>query len=467
MSHPAQENSTGRQRYIENSIVRFVDALRRLGLRISSAEVIDAVRGLQMVDIIDREQVLAVFQGTLAKDETSRKQVKRAFDAYFTNPENMEKRVAQYVEGQEKKAVEMQAAEKDLSFEWEQWGQDGESSGQLQLKLTDEEKQVYARLPEDKKQKIRDYLQSQFQGNRINSPEQLITNVVRSSLNYWKHRLRQEEAHPPFEVNYTGDPEMDSLLDEVVKQTIQEEDLLYEDMQKLADRDLPQVGVLIKKLSQKLATRISRRYRQSKKRSRLDLRRSIRHNMRYGGTLFKLDFKTRKPRKPRFLLIADVSGSMAKYAGFILQFIYGLSSTVEDIESFVFSEGVERITPYFRAGHPFDQTMTDIVNRSKEWGKGTDLYKALQVIENKYGTLLRPDTFLIILSDTKTLNYARAAEEMTKLRKKVKEIIWLNTLPKKSWDDTPSVQAFCARCLMYECNTLAHLERIMTSRMLK
>lgn len=111
--------------------------------------------------------------------------------------------------------------------------------------------------------------------------------------------------------------------------------------------------------------------------------------------------------------------------------------------------------------------MTDIVNRSKEWGKGTDLYKALQVIENKYGTLLRPDTFLIILSDTKTLNYARAAEEMTKLRKKVKEIIWLNTLPKKSWDDTPSVQAFCARCLMYECNTLAHLERIMTSRMLK
>ncbi len=454
------------ERVIERQILQFVDILRHLGLRISSAEVIDAVKGLQWVNLLDRAQVEAVFVATLAKDEPGQKLLKKAFSSYFTTPEQFQQRINSYVEYQEKRAVEMHEAEQDLSFNWEEWGEDGAKSAELKLNLTDEEKRVYAQLDEENKQRIRDYLKSQFQGNRANSPEQLITNVVRSSLNYWKRKLRQEENNLPIEIDYTGDLDTDSLLHQVEEQVKNEQDLLYEDMQKLADRDLPQVGVMIKRLSRKLATRISRRYRQSKKRKRLDVRRSIRHNMRYGGTLFKLDFKTKKREKPSFLLIADVSGSMAKYASFVLQFVYGLASTVDDIESFVFSEGVERVTPHFRGSQPFDQTMADIINKSKEWGKGTDLLKALREIEGYHRNLLRSDTFVIIVSDTKTLNYANAAVELAEIRKLVKDVVWLNTLPRKQWDETPSVKAFSNSCIMYECNTLAHLERIMSSKML-
>lgn len=467
MTTRAVQPQNERVRYVENSIIRFVDLLRHLGLRISSSEVIDAFRGLEMVGFFQKEQVKVVLAATLAKDEVSRRLIKRAFEAYFVDPDEWEQRTTDYIKGQEKKAAELQAAEQDLTFEWEQWGEDGEVSGEKQLRLNEEEMRTYARMPEDKKQKIRDYLNSQFQGNRINSPEQLITNMVRSSINYWKHRLRQDEHDLPFEIDFTGDPETDSLIEEVIEEVRKEEDLLYEDMDKLSDKNLPQVGMIIKKLARKLATRISRRYKRSKKRRRLDLRRSIRDNLRYGGTLFNLDFKTKKMQKPRFLLICDVSGSMAKYASFVLQFMYGLSSSVEDIESFVFSENVERITPYFRKSHTFDKTMADLINKSNEWGKGTDLYKALLEIRGKYKQLIRNNTFVIIVSDTKTLNYAQAAEELGKIREEVKEIIWLNTMPKRSWEDTPSVKAFANKCLMYECNSLAHLEGIMASRVLR
>ncbi len=450
--------------YIENNLARFMHVLRHLGLRISSAEAIDAVNALSAVNLLDRRQVETAFLATLAKSPEDRLILDRAFQAYFVTPEKKAERAERSKQAREREAEEISAVEDELKYELE--GPGGEEAREIRVPLTEEEKKIYSKLPADRKKKLQEYLQKQFQSNPVNNPEQLITTMIKSSLNYWKYYLKFQGEGPP-EVDYTGEEEIDEILQEVVEKLRAEELVLYQDIQKLTEADMPAAAALISKLSRRLATRISRRYRRSKKRERLDLRRTIRHNIRYGGTMFRLKYKTKKVQKPKILLICDVSGSMARYAGFVLQFIFGLSSVTEDIETFIFSEDVERITGEIDKSQSFEKTMAEIINRSEGWGRGTDFYKALAVIAEKHKGLLNKDTFVLIVSDTKTLNAEKAAAGLKDMKRKVKDIIWLNTLPKKVWADTATVSLFRRYCRMFECNTLAHLDKIMRTQMLK
>jgi len=80
--------------------------------------------------------------------------------------------------------------------------------------------------------------------------------------------------------------------------------------------------------------------------------------------------------------------------------------------------------------------------------------------------MLTSNTVVIIVSDTKTLEVERAEEELNKLKRLVKDIIWLNTLPQEEWKDQPSVKKFQRYSQMYECYTLAHLEEIVRKQFL-
>lgn len=450
--------------YIENNLARFFHILRHLGLRISSAETVDAVKAVAALDILDRSQVRTALLATLAKTPEDRVILDRSFGAFFVTPERKAERSARYEEVKVREAKEMDDIGQDLKYEMET--HDGQETKEVALPLNEEEKRIYSKLPPENRQKLQSYLSKQFQSNPVNNPEHLITNLVRSYLNYWKYYLKMNENRPP-DVNLTGDMEVDEVLQEVIDQLHSEENILYQDIRKITETDMPTAAALISKLSRQLATRIARRYRRSKKKQRLDLRRTIRQNIRYGGTMFNLKYKTRRMDKPRILLICDVSGSMAKYAGFVLQFMYGLATVTEQIECFIFSEGVERVTGQFNKFCNFEETMAQIINKSDSWGRGTDFNHALAVILEQHRDLVTKNTFVIIVSDTKTLNADQAIRRMQVFRKAVKDVIWLNTLPKKVWSNTYSVSMFARHSRMFECNTLSHLDKIMRNQLLK
>ncbi|HWJ04033.1 MAG TPA: hypothetical protein VNU93_10150, partial [Verrucomicrobiae bacterium] len=74
------------------------------------------------------------------------------------------------------------------------------------------------------------------------------------------------------------------------------------------------------------------------------------------------------------------------------------------------------------------------------------------------------NTVIIIVSDTKTLEAKKAAHMLKLNGEKVKEIVWLNTLPKADWNQHKAVREFARVSKMFECYTLAHLERIIASQ---
>ncbi len=215
-----------------------------------------------------------------------------------------------------------------------------------------------------------------------------------------------------------------------------------------------------------MATRFARRYRQSKKQQRLDLRKTIRHNIRFGGTLLKLRYRSRRKQKPRLVLLCDVSGSMARYASFVLQFFYGINDVVSQIESFIFSEDLERVTDYFQHRDDFKLTMLEVINSSKEWGRGTNLGAALKSLRLKYPDLLSGHSILLIVSDTKTMELDETMQELAQLKRIVKDIIILNTLPHGDCQNSKSVRTFQGMLRMFPCNTLSDLEKVVRQKII-
>lgn len=434
----------------EYNFVRFAHILRHLGIMVSTEEVITAMRALELLDILNKEYVKLALSATLIKNPDEESIFEHAFQSFFAEPEVKQQQRQEWEERKSEELRLIEEASQDLVY-------DGEV-----LSLTDEEKLFYAQLPEEEKEKIKKYLEaSKLPEDRDHLFKPMLEYQIRGTLRYWKQRLEEEDDY------YQPLPD-DETVAAIIKELDEDDsNLLYEDMRKIGERDLPRVTNILKLLSRKLATKISRRYRMSKKKYKIDLRRSIRANVRYGGIIFKLHYKQKRIQKPDILLICDVSGSMARYAAFVIQFIYGLSSVVRNIESFIFSEELEYITPYFAKIRPFEEIMPELMGKSRIWGKGTNFNKSLKTMQQYYHYLLNSNTVVIILSDTKTVEIEEAAKELAKLKGIVKDIIWLNTLPINEWYELPSVAAFCHYCQMYECYTLAHLEKIVRKQFLK
>jgi hypothetical protein len=171
-------------------------------------------------------------------------------------------------------------------------------------------------------------------------------------------------------------------------------------------------------------------------------------------------------QKPILLLICDVSGSMSRYTAFVLQFLYGLRIAVKNLESFIFAEDLERVTAYFHKAKNFQEIMSMFLQKTANWGKGTDIGASLHTLRTNYQQFLTSNTVAIIVSDTQTLKLEVAEYELKHLKRSIKDVIWLNTMPSKEWKDRKSVQILGKHCKMFECFTFAHLEKIIRNQFL-
>ena len=229
---------------------------------------------------------------TMIKNPDQREIFDQAFDTYFAPPEIKQLQEKAWVEKQAETIRLLDEAESDLAYK-------GES-----LDLTEQEKLFYAKLPEEEKRKIKEYLAaSNLPDDRYSRFKPTLENQIRGSLRYWKQRLGETDDYSPqlFD-NQIDDPVMASIINELGEDS----SILYEDMRRIGKQDLPKVTIMLKKLSRRLATKISRRYRISKKVVKLDLRRSIKARKLRGVILNCITNK--KDSKPKILLICDVSG---------------------------------------------------------------------------------------------------------------------------------------------------------------
>jgi uncharacterized protein with von Willebrand factor type A (vWA) domain len=212
---------------------------------------------------------------------------------------------------------------------------------------------------------------------------------------------------------------------------------LYSPVEVLAGRDfssfipdeMAEIARAILVVARRLATRESRRYRSTARGHAIDLRRTMRRNIKYGGTVVELAKKRRKIRKPRIVLICDVSRSMDTYSKFLLQFIYALQNTLGRVESFVFSTRLTRVTDYFRTSDIFT-ALERIARDVPDWSGGTRIGESLRTFNHDWSLrLLNKHTIVLIMSDGLDTGDASVLEhEMEQIEKRTARVIWLNPL---------------------------------------
>ena len=448
-----KRGETSFPQYLENHIVRFVSLLRMEGLSVGSSEVLDALQALQLIPLHDRDQVRLALRATLVKSASEREIFEGVFASYFTTPEmrelfreQRELRIQQY-------NARLQEAKDDLVFRGEN------------IQLSEQEKVVYASMPQREKERMQDFLSMNESRDTLSRDYRpFLETLVKGRLRFWHRQLNKELNDTSIQPS-SGDAELDAIRD-VAAGKGQRSGILTEDMQHIARKDLPQAAALIRRMTRQLVARLSRRYRSSHKRLKLDLRATIRGSIQYGGMPFRLRFKSKRLRKPELLLLCDVSGSMIRYAVFVLQFIYGINAAVHRIKSFIFSDDLEQVSPYFREKRDFGETMAMLVQESSQWGGGTNLSVALKKLMSRYEEEFHRNSIVIIVSDTRTIRMQEGVWQLKKLKEKVREIIWLNTLPARDWEAYSSVAAFQEVVTMLPCNTLGDLEQVVSRRIL-
>lgn len=204
--------------------------------------------------------------------------------------------------------------------------------------------------------------------------------------------------------------------------------LAHKDFSSFRADELAEIARATLLVARRLALRPGRRFRPARHGGRIDLRRTMRHAVRFGGTPVILARKRRKIRKPKLVLICDVSRSMDSYSRFLLQFIYALQNTLGRVESFVFSTSLHRVTNYFKGGDILD-ALDRVASEVPDWSGGTRIGYSLSIFLDKYLDILDHRSVVIILSDGLDTGDPELLEKvMEELQGRSARVIWLNPL---------------------------------------
>ncbi len=209
----------------------------------------------------------------------------------------------------------------------------------------------------------------------------------------------------------------------------EKERLKKTDLAFVKETDAEQLETIARKLFREMAVRMRRRMKSSTKKGRINLRRTIRHSISYGGEPIELFRKSQKPKKQRLIVLLDVSGSMDKYSFYLLRFICALKEHFRQLEAFLFSTQLLRVTRALQLNR-IDQILQTVSNQAEHWSGGTRIGTCLHQFNERYSKLLlNGSPIVLILSDgLDTGTPEELQKEMKYIKGKARKLIWLNPL---------------------------------------
>ncbi len=201
------------------------------------------------------------------------------------------------------------------------------------------------------------------------------------------------------------------------------------DFSQLSTMDSQWMEEIAQQLWEQMSMRLKRKLKASPNYGQLDLKRTIRASLSYGGDPIKLQYKNRKPRKPRLITLLDVSGSMDKYSFFLLRFLFALRSCFEKLETFIFSTQLMRITDQLQTKN-LDYTLSLLSQQANHWSGGTRIGACFKTFNELHAKrILNGDSTVIILSDgLDTGDPDDLAHELKKIKLRTRQLVWLNPL---------------------------------------
>ena len=409
--------------YLEK-LSAFARILRMEGLSVSPRDTEDAAAILTRLGFEDRETVKTALMTVYAKSREEQLRFSSAFDGFFLSEEAIRAQARQRAEQERQRQEQMEQAGEEL----EQIGE--------RVRLDERERQSYRELPQEARQKLQDFL-NRYKGNVDRSP-QLYSEFIHSV--FAKTMMEQQML---LENAGVGAEELDPELG-----------LLCRDIGAFRDSEIPKAIALIQNVARQINGELSAKRRGQGSSGKLDFRRTIRGSLSSGGSLHRLYFRKPRTRKRKLVILCDVSGSMVQFSEFALRFIQSLNQVAESSRTFLFSETIVEADPFQLQNM---DRFRDTVRASGIYGRGTDLGLALRHLCDTRPPVLNQNTTLLILSDTKTVDTARARLWLQEAKRQSGKLLWLNPIPERNWKYIKSVGAVQSIVPMIPCSTLGEL----------
>jgi uncharacterized protein with von Willebrand factor type A (vWA) domain len=467
------------------TLAAFVKELRRAGIPVSLTENLDAVEALRYIPLEDRDAFKYALAATMVKNNAHWKAFETVFEVFFS----MRGRRYQLTEGDDG-----QADAEDLMTEL-LGPRQGEGQGATEG-LTPEQlaEMLFRALMDGNDAMLRAiaraavtryagmepgrpvggtyYLYRTLRQLDLDSVLQRMMESARQSaeLTDLEERLTRDEYETRLDAlrreieaeirrRLVADRGAEAVAKAVRKPLPEDIDFMHANREELAA-----LRKAIAPLTRKLAVRLARKRRHGRK-GPLDFRSTVRHSLSYGGVPAEPKFRYPRPSKPEIMVVADISGSVAAFARFTLQMVYAISSQFSRVRSFVFIDGIDEVTDYFRQTDDITAAIHRINTEADViWVDGhSDYGHAFEVFWDRWGRDVNAKTTVMLLGDARNNYHAAQAWVVAEMKKKARHVYWLNPEPRSYWDTGDSIVSQYATHIdgAYECRNLKQLERFV------
>ena len=211
----------------------------------------------------------------------------------------------------------------------------------------------------------------------------------------------------------------------------------------LNDADKKALQHEVKRLAAMLRTRIALRQKRAKS-GQLDPKATIRSNLKYHGVPMEIKHKDRI-RKPKIVVICDISTSMRFCSELMLSFLFALQGQVRKTQAFAFIDHLEYISDDF-SGSNADDAIASVLWRMPSGHYNTDLGWSLQNFNDEFMDTLNGQTTLIIVGDGRNNYYDPRIDIFSTMTRRAARTIWLNPEPPTMWHGDSDMSKYAPMC---------------------
>jgi len=161
----------------------------------------------------------------------------------------------------------------------------------------------------------------------------------------------------------------------------------------------------------------------------VDMRASLRASLRAGADVIPLRRRSHAHRHPPLVVLCDISGSMKRYSRMFLHFLHAITNDRDRVHTLLFGMRLTNITRHLKQ-RAVDVAIARISTAVTDWAGGTRIGACLGEFNRRWSRrLLGQGAIVLLISDGLDSDIGDGlAQEMERLAKSCRRLIWLNPL---------------------------------------
>jgi uncharacterized protein with von Willebrand factor type A (vWA) domain len=462
---------------MDKRIIEFAGVLRRNGIRVSTAETLEALQGAHALGLQDRDTFKNVLRATMVKRTPDIEAFDGLFDVYFSGIGDLIKELGaasagdmsmadfqEFLEDLERLMQGIEPGPSELTRSLVM--QDNGALEQMLREMLESEAMRNLDSRTMQPAAMRKLLDSMGGGDMAEELEALLQ--AARELGATEEQLKKLEEYFERRMQDLGKM-LKGLLQIDADQSDRKEEreqererLLDKSFYYLSPTEIRRMREAVSALARRLKNAMAVR-RKRVKRGRLDVKRTIRDSMEFGGVPFRIRYEDKRKERPQVIILCDISDSVRNVSRFMLQFVHSLQDLYSRVRSYVFVADIAEVTKLF-SDNDIQSAINDAINGNVvNVYAHSDFGRAFRDFHRDHIEAVDSRTTVIVLGDARN-NYNAPNEWVLRdVQERAKQVIWLNPENRSTWgfgDSEMSRYApFCD--MVEECRNLRQLYKVV------